>query len=198
MDIKAAPSCDPIQKLEQREHHILELAYDQLTPLLKELLSRLAAYRSPVNFSAVEIINPYTEKTQLKEALIELEKRNLIWHNRERGNYDMHQVVREYAYRLLDNKVGIHKQLRDYYNSIAESEKTQDRRDLKEIIELFHHTVNAGLFDEAFYIYSKRLSLVYRAGAYQIHIKLLRALFPDGEDLPPRLQEKEQSREGSK
>ena len=47
MDIKAAPSCDPIEKLEQREHHILELAYDQLTPLLKELLSRLAAYRSP-------------------------------------------------------------------------------------------------------------------------------------------------------
>jgi tetratricopeptide (TPR) repeat protein len=65
--------------------------------------------------------------------------------------------------------------------------------DLAPVIELYHHTVRAGQFDEAFTLYRDRLSkpLYYQLGVYQLIIDLRRALFPDGEDRPPRLKDQD-------
>jgi hypothetical protein len=43
MDMKAIDRLDPIPKLKQREHHILDLAYGQLPTEKRMLLSRMAA-----------------------------------------------------------------------------------------------------------------------------------------------------------
>ena len=61
--------------------------------------------------------------------------------------------------------------------------------DLAPVIELYHHTVGAGRYDDARDLYDERLAnpLYYRLGAYQTCIELLRALFPDGEGTLPRL-----------
>lgn len=58
------------------------------------------------------------------------------------------------------------------------------------MIELYHHTVRAGRYDDAFELYRDRLSklLFYRFGAYQTAIELLRSLIPDGETHPPRIK----------
>ncbi|KAF5433508.1 Tetratricopeptide (TPR) repeat [Candidatus Methanophagaceae archaeon] len=62
--------------------------------------------------------------------------------------------------------------------------------DLAPVIELYHHTVKAGKYDDARDLYRDRLAdlLYYNFGAYQTIIELLRALFPDGEDKLPRLK----------
>jgi len=63
--------------------------------------------------------------------------------------------------------------------------------DLAPVIELYHHTVRAGKYDEAYYLAADRLTpnpLYYRFGAYQTIIELLRELFPDGDDNLPRLK----------
>jgi len=59
------------------------------------------------------------------------------------------------------------------------------------VIELYHHTVRAGQYDEAFALFRDRIhhTAYYQFGAYQLCIKLLRALFPDGEDRPPHLKD---------
>src|SRR5205085_7903617 len=66
----------------------------------------------------------------------------------------------------------------------------QSIEDLAPVIELYHHTVRAGRYDEARELFRDRLGdpLFFRFGAYQICIELLRTLFPDGEDRPPRLK----------
>ena len=64
--------------------------------------------------------------------------------------------------------------------------------DLRPVIELYHHTVRAGLYKEALNLCRDRLTnqLYFQLGAYQVFAELLRALFPDGEDKPPWLESK--------
>lgn len=190
MDIRAARGLSPIPKLKQREHHVLEIAYSQLSSEKKALLSRMAASRSSLDFSIISVLNPFKDVDNLKDALIELEKRSLISFDRVKNRYDLHQVVREYTYDKLENKNDIHSILKKYFEAIV---KSYTNNNLIQIIELYHHTVNCGLYDEAFDIFQKRLSkyLYESLGEYQLIIKLLRALFPDGEDLPPRLSRKD-------
>ena len=100
-------------------------------------------------------------------------------------------MVRQYAYDRLADKQGVHTRLRDYFASVQmpEDETIHTEDDLAPVVELFHHTVRAGRYDNAYSMFRDRLSdsLYFRFGAYQTCIGLLRGLFPDGEDCPPRL-----------
>ena len=62
------------------------------------------------------------------------------------------------------------------------------------VIELYHHSVRAGQFNEACNLYLDRLRnpLYYRFGAYQLIIAMLVALFPKGEKRLPNLGAKDQ------
>jgi tetratricopeptide (TPR) repeat protein len=85
-----------------------------------------------------------------------------------------------------------HGQLRDYFATVPPPERVQTLDDLAPAIELYHHTVRAGQYDEAVRLMRDRLvpvPLHFQFSAYQLCIELLRALFPDGEDNPPRLKE---------
>ncbi len=88
------------------------------------------------------------------------------------------------------DKEGVHTTLRDYFAAIPEPENIDSMDDLAPVIELYHHTVKAGKYDDARDLYRDRLAdlLYYNFGAYQTIIELLRALFPDGEDKLPRLK----------
>lgn len=70
-------------------------------------------------------------------------------------------------------------------------QRVQRLEDLAPVIELYHHTVRAGQYDEAMRLYYDRLwrALYYQFGDYQMEIELLHALFPNGEDKPPRLKD---------
>jgi Predicted phosphohydrolases len=157
-DIRAASSYDPVPDLKQREHHILELAYNQLDPYLRDLLSRIAAFRSSLDYNATKVINPFDNEAKLKGALRELIERGLVQFDHDRVRYDLHPVVREYAYTKLQDKIRVHNELISYYSSKTDSKFGEGLEKFKDIIELFHHTVKAGLFDEAFTIFSQKLS----------------------------------------
>ena len=115
------------------------------------------------------------------------------------GRYDLHPVVRRYAYDRLADKEGTHTRLRDYFATVPEPEQVESLDDLAPTIELYQHTVRAGRYDEALRLLQNRLvpdPLYFRFGAYQLIIDLLRALFPGGEPLTasgeaalPRLSE---------
>jgi tetratricopeptide (TPR) repeat protein len=111
--------------------------------------------------------------------------------NQETNRYDLHRVVRQYAYRHLENKQEVHRRLRDHYAALTVPDKMQRLEDLVPLIELYHHTVCAGQYDLAWTFFRDRLwqTLYYQLGAYQVQIELLCALFPDGEDHPPRLDD---------
>jgi tetratricopeptide (TPR) repeat protein len=73
---------------------------------------------------------------------------------------------------------------------VPEPDKVTRLEDLAPVIELYHHTVRAGQCDEACDLFADRISKViyFQLGAYELQIELLRGLFPDGEDRPPRLK----------
>jgi tetratricopeptide (TPR) repeat protein len=61
---------------------------------------------------------------------------------------------------------------------VPEPERVESLDDLAPTIELYHHTVGAGRYDEAWLIYRDRLwyDIFYRLGAYHTQIELLNAL----------------------
>ncbi|HEX8070666.1 MAG TPA: SEFIR domain-containing protein [Pyrinomonadaceae bacterium] len=196
-DIAAAPRHDVHADLIQRQHHILEQSYNALPKKERTLLSRIAAFRNPMTYDALAIFDNFgfanhPNAKKFDAALEDLRVRGLLQRDTNKNRYDLHPIVRRYAYDRLADKTGVHTRLHDYFAKIPapDADKVQSIDDLAPVIELYHHTVRAGRYDEAAELFYDRLGnpLYFRFGAYQIYIELLGALFSDGEDRPPRLK----------
>jgi tetratricopeptide (TPR) repeat protein len=192
-DINAWTKYNPLPRLVPKEHHILELAFNSLDKKKQALISRLSAFRNPIDYDAISIFNEFGGEEKFNEVLIELVDRGMLFRNEKSNKFDMHPIVRKYCYDRLKNKESIHLVLGDYFAHMPAPEKIESVDDLAPVIELYHHTVRAGRYDEAEDLFYDRLhdKLYYRFGAYQTLIELLRALFPDGKDKLPRLEKED-------
>ncbi len=192
-DIRQAPRYDVMPDLKARQHHILQQAYETLPPALAQFLSALAAPRGKATIEVTRFLAGNWPDAELSANLRRLEEDRWVLRDREQRTLDFHPVVRRYVYGRLEDKLDTHAQLMDYFRPLADAvntERVESVTDLAPVIELYHHTVRAGRYDEAMDLYYHRLrdSLFYRFGVYQTEIELLRALFPDGEDHIPRLK----------
>jgi tetratricopeptide (TPR) repeat protein len=190
-DIAAARRLDVTGDLVQRQHHVLAQAYDNLTPARQELLSRIACFRGAVAYEALRAVQT-SEVSETSEVfatfdadLRDLVARGLLHHDRQIHRYDLHPIVRRYAYDRLGGveREAAHGQLRDYFAAVPPPEQVRTLEDLAPVIELYHHTVWAGQYDEALDLFYDRLvnPLHFQFGVYQLNIELLRVLFPDGD-----------------
>ncbi len=195
-DIGAAQNWHPPADLKdtQRQHHILQLAYGTMAKDRRELLSRIAAMRGPVDYATTKVLSTYETEDELKEALRELVARGLLFHREGQAHYDLHPIVRQYAYDRLGDKAATHKTLKDYFDTLPKPGKIESLDDLLPTIELFHHTIHADGYEEAYRIYRDRLSnaLYFQLGAYNVDLSLKQAFFPNGEDHPPHLESESQ------
>ena len=100
-----------------------------------------------------------------------------------------HPILRSFLYDGLTDKNTAHERAIEYFQALPEMEKVVTLEDLTPVIELYHHLTGSGKYDEAFEIFRDRLhnSLYFQLANYSLAIELLKALFPDGEDRPPRL-----------
>lgn len=190
-DIKAWTRHNPLPELKGKEHNILELAYNSLDKKKQTLISKLSAFRNPMDYDSILIFNEFGTEKKFDDALIELVDRGLLFRDVESNKYDLHPIIRRYCYDKLLGKKGVHTQLRDYFATVPEPERIESLDDLAPVIELYYHTVSSGRYDEAEYLLYGRIvrPTYYLFGAYNLLIDLLRALFPDGEDKLPRLKE---------
>jgi tetratricopeptide (TPR) repeat protein len=215
-DITCAERLDVSGDLVQRQHHVLEAAYNSLSTLRQKLLSQIACFRGPVSYDALtslamttsEIRTRYPAATVSYDALEsaavtantmaaldadvrDLLKRGLLHHDTKKGRFDLHPIVRRYAYDRLaaPARAAAHTRLRDYFAAVPKPDKVTRLEDLRTLIELYHHTVRAKQYEDARTLFQDRISdaTYYQFCAYQLRIDLLRVLFPDGEDRPPRL-----------
>ncbi len=189
-DIKAWTKYNLLPKLLSKEHHVLELAYNSLDKKKQEFVSKLSAFRNPMDYDAVLIFNDFGDEEKFNDCLIELVDRGMLFRDEMSNKFDMHPIVRKYCYDNLINKEGVHAELRDYFAVIPKSRKFESLEDFTPVIELYHHTVKASKYEEALILYYNSLAtpLYYKFGAYQTVIELLHALFPDGENKLPRLK----------
>jgi tetratricopeptide (TPR) repeat protein len=166
----------------------LERAYQSLAPGRRDLLSKIACFRGSMEYAVLKKVFPGPD---LDKALLDLCKRGLLQYVGESQRYDMHPIVRHYAYDKFaaPDKTDAHTRLVNYFEAIPTPQTVTTLEDLAPVIELYHHMVRAGNLDEARRLFRDRLqkAIYYQFGAYQLQIELLRALFLDGEDKPPRL-----------
>jgi len=196
-DIAAARRLDVSGDLIQRRHHVLAQAYDNLTPARQELLSRIACFRGAVSYEALRAVAEQTLRVsetlrvlaEFDADLRDLVARGLLHHDRRANRYDLHPIVRRYAYDQLGSteRGAAHGQLRDYFAAVPPPERVQRLEDLAPVIELYHHTVRARQYDEARTLFRDRIhsTAYYQFGAYQLYAELLCALFPDGDPSTP-------------
>lgn len=193
-DIAAAARLDVTGQLVQRQHHVLQQTYDSLTPERQKLLSQIACFRGSVAYENLREIAVEQENNSLDVDLQDLVSRGLLQHDQPNHRYDLHPIVRRYAYDRLgsNERSAVHSQLRDYFAAVPPPERVQSLDDLNPLIELYHHMVKAGQYDEAFELFRDRIGdgTFYQFGAYQLNIDLLKALFPSPEEQLPRLMGK--------
>jgi tetratricopeptide (TPR) repeat protein len=213
-DIRAAANLDLTGDLVQRRNHVLERSYENLSEIGQQLLGRIACFRSPVAYGVLAAIEagdaenpgrahssamPLRPLRPLQANLRDLINRGLVQQdNRTQrlgqrvATFDLHPIVRRYAYSRMTgvDRTTAHGQLRDYFAAVPASEKVTTLDDLTPVIELYHHMVRSGQYDETFVLFRDRITnaTYYQLGAYQLQIELLRALFPQGEDQPPQLK----------
>ncbi len=195
-DIAAVKNLEIFEDVKARRHHVLERAYESLAPERRDLLSKISCFRGSMEYAVLKKVFPSPD---LDKALLDLRKRGLLQYAGESQRYDMHPIVRHYAYDRLTDKQDVHSLLQNYFasrftpfdalpnetrefvKSFIRPDKVERLEDLAGIIELYYQTVRAGRYDEAIRLFHDRIGtqLYHRFGAYQTHIELLSALLTD-------------------
>jgi len=191
-DIQEWMKYDLIPELKGKEgHNILELAYNLLDKKKQEFISKLSAFRNPMDYDAIIIFNEFGGEGKLNKVLIELVDRGMLLRDKKSNKFDLHPLVRKYCYERLRYKEVVHAELIDYFAVIPESEKIESVNDLAPVIELYHHTVRAGRYDDAVELFINGLhnKLYFTFGANQTIIELLSALFFEDLDKLSRLKD---------
>jgi tetratricopeptide (TPR) repeat protein len=123
--------------------------------------------------------------------LRDLVARGLLHYEPKEDRFEPHPIVRRHLYSRLSapDRAAIHARLRDYFAALPAPARVTRPEELAPVIEHYHHTARAGRYDEALALFRERLydQAGHQLGAHQLVIDLLRALFPEGEDHPPRL-----------
>jgi tetratricopeptide (TPR) repeat protein len=192
-DISAAKNLEITGDIIQNKHHVLETAFNSLSVPQKSLLGQIACFRAAMTYDALKTLHRDGKGNIILDEMLKiLESRGLVHWDRKANKYDLHPIVRRFAYDRLtaSDRNAAHTRLVNYFDAVPKLEKVEKLEDLAPVIELYHHMVGAGNLDEARKIFKDRLDTptYYQFGAYQLQIELLRALFPDGEDKPPRLK----------
>lgn len=193
-DISAAKNLEITKDIIQNKHHILEVGFGGLAPSQQKLLGRIACFRAAMSYDALKTLHGDGKGSLLfDDSLKALESRGLLHWDRKTNKYDLHPIVRRYAYDRLTaaDRTGAHERLVNYFEAVPKPEKVMALEDLAPVIELYHHMVRAGKLDEAQELFRDRLhrQMYYQFGAYQTYAELLIALFLDGENKPPRLKD---------
>ena len=176
----------------QQKHHVLEVSYNSLPVHEQKLLSTIACFRSPVELKTLEAIEE--DNKSLQDDLHDLVTRGLLHFDEKNKKFDLHPVVRRYAYDRLTStdRKGVHERLVNYFEAVPKPEKFEKLENLAPIIELYHHMVRAEKLDEAVVLHRDRLDLLYyQFGSYQLIIELLLTLFLSGENKPPHLNDEQ-------
>ncbi len=191
-DIIEAKNLDIFDSIIANRHHVLERAYESLAPERRDLLSKISCFRGSMEYAVLKKVFPSPD---LDKALLDLRKRGLLQYVGETQRYDMHPIVRHYAYdHFTDEKrrKEAHVQLAMHFIDVmpVTNKNVKTLEDLAPVIELYYHMVKSGQLDLAIDIYHRHLAkpLFFQFCVYLTIIELLRELFPDGENTFPQLK----------
>ena len=223
-DIAAARRLDVSGDLIQRQHHVLEQAYESLTPDRRRLLSRIACFRGPVAYEALAALaddgrgeapartsSPADSKRRrasreetrpydLDADLHDLIARGLLHRDHQTNRFDLHPIVRRYAYDRLaggDRAAAHAPPARLLRRRAAAGTGAHAGRPGAGDRAVPPHRAAPGSMMRRATLFRDRIdkATYYQFGAYQLQIELLRAPLPRrrGPSLPRLKEESDQA-----
>jgi tetratricopeptide (TPR) repeat protein len=202
-EIMTVKKFDITNDIIQNKHHVLEQAFNTLATTRQKLLCRIACFRSATQYDAIRALAE--NRTTLDDDLRDLFSRGLVNRDLSTNLYDLHPIVRRYAYKRLAEKIETHFKLEAYFRRVVDFALPEEFKDLPievryiftdthqrlgsvdlhNIIELYHHAVHSRHYEEAITLYRDFLHepLYFQFGAHQLIIELLSALL----EYPQRL-----------
>jgi len=118
---------------------------------------------------------------KLDSALKHLEDRGLLWWDRSSDNYDLHPIIRAYAYEQLgaSDRVRANDRVSDHFQSLPPDnlERAASVEELDQTITIFRALVGARKYEKASGIWKKlSRTLLASLGAYTTAVELLQPL----------------------
>lgn len=158
---------EPVDRLESTERWDLELRLQMASSSEERTAIEAEHHKALADFHA---------------ALSDLEDRGLLQWDREANTYDLHPVVRAYAFEQLEDqdRTGTFEAIRDHFASLP-PENVAEATELSQVknsIEIVRALLGARRFEEAFDFYRGgfALSLLVSIGAYHLVVELLSPL----------------------
>jgi len=175
---------------QKQPQKILNRSFELLSADEKKVAMAVSVFRSSFDFDTAKALFPEIDEDKLWEVLSGLQQLGFIFYDEREKRFDFHPIMRSFLYDNLTTKDKVHERAAEYFQKIPPVEKVVRLEDLNSVIELYHHLVAAGKFDEAREVFRDRIDKpsYYQLAAYNLQIQLLRELFVDGEDKPPRLK----------
>jgi len=186
--------------LKNAKTHVLEFALRGLGKTRQQVLHTLTAFRMPATWDTLRALlvgegKPCVDNRALDAVLTELEDRGLMGWNKQANRYDLHPIVRGVVWATLaqEAKQGLYRELHTYFDAAPrppEWKKVESLEDLTPAVELFDKLIGLERYEDAFVIFRDHLDKTthYRLSANRLRVELLERLFPEGVDVPPRLE----------
>ncbi len=175
---------------QEQPQKILTTSFNLLNKEEQQAATTVAVFRSGFDFAAAQALFPKINEERLWEILRGLQQLGFLFYDDSQAKFDFHPILRSFLYDHLTSRGQVHQQAVVYFKALPAPAKVVTLSDLDPVIEHYHHLIGAGKFDEAWELFRDRLHnpIYYQLANYNLYFELLRALFPEGEDKPPRLQ----------
>lgn len=185
-----------VGSLVQSKNHILQAAFDALESSEKSFLMTLSAFRGATSFDATLAVLAI-ETTEFWHQVSKLVDRGFLLTNRNGRQFDLHPIVRLYAYSRLLDKSGTANRIGDFFGSIVRSASVTTLEQAEPIFEICYQYARAGRYDEAYGVFADRLwmDIGVKLGEQTVLQQLVELFFPKGlaapspvsNELQPRL-----------
>lgn len=96
--IRALPDLSLHLNEHDRRRHIFEVAYKHLSATDKVFFGRVAVYTQAISYPVLKNVSPHNSTQRLNRGIERLEQRGFLEHDPMQETYDMHPLVRQYAY----------------------------------------------------------------------------------------------------
>ena len=154
-----------------RRVHVLEDSFQALDDDQQLVLTRISATRTPMTYALIEALASFADVERVETALSGLIARGLVMLDPTAGTFDLHPIVRGYAYDMLQGRPAVHEQIAEAIGDSLDEvfeylEDPPDERVALEIfagvaptvVELFYQFVLAGALDEAAEMWTESLA----------------------------------------
>jgi hypothetical protein len=198
--------------VKQRYTHILEYAFRCLGEKTRQVLSRIAVLSDAADYATIAVLNPFLPPlsyppsgdnrqaiADFHAALTDLEDRGLLQWDRQANSYDLHPVVRGYAFEQLEvsDKNQAYGAIRDHFADLPpdDLEQATELFQVRNSLEIMRALLGSGRFNEAHSFYRGSLSycLMFLIGAYHAIVELMTPLVVSEPGALPALADAQRS-----